>query len=58
MTGDKRLTRTRAIHAATGRAVSGYEIHIGRTEGRLQSLMDDFRWGRMDHIFLSRAAVH
>ena len=33
MTPDKRLTRTRAIHAATGQAMEGYEIHIGRTEG-------------------------
>ncbi len=33
MTPDKRLTRTRAIHAATGLEVEGYEIHIGRTEG-------------------------
>ncbi|MFA5120472.1 cobyric acid synthase [Zavarzinia sp.] len=33
MTGDKRLTRTRAVHAATGTALEGYEIHIGRTEG-------------------------
>ncbi|MEI4487548.1 cobyric acid synthase [Frigidibacter sp. MR17.14] len=33
MTPDKRLTRTRAVHAASGRAVEGYEIHIGRTEG-------------------------
>ncbi|SOB99193.1 cobyric acid synthase [Rhodobacter maris] len=33
MTPDKRLTRTRATHAATGLAVEGYEIHIGKTEG-------------------------
>ena len=31
-------------------------VNIGRTERRLQSLMDDFRWGRMDHIFLPRSA--
>lgn len=30
-------------------------VNIGRTEGRLQSLMQDFRWGRMDQIFLPRA---
>ncbi len=34
MTPDKRLTRTEAVHAATGLAMQGYEIHIGRTEGR------------------------
>lgn len=33
MTPDKRLTRTAAVHAATGLAMQGYEIHIGRTEG-------------------------
>ena len=33
MSPDKRLTRTRAVHAATGAAMEGYEIHIGRTEG-------------------------
>jgi polysaccharide deacetylase family protein (PEP-CTERM system associated) len=30
-------------------------VNIGRTEKRLISLMDDFRWGRMDQIFLTRA---
>ncbi|KNG94016.1 cobyric acid synthase [Pseudaestuariivita atlantica] len=34
MTPDKRLTRVRATHAASGAEFSGYEIHIGRTEGR------------------------
>lgn len=33
MTPDKHLTRTRAIHAATGTAMEGYEIHIGQTTG-------------------------
>ncbi|MFZ0097052.1 MAG: cobyric acid synthase [Gemmobacter sp.] len=33
MTPDKRLTRTRAVHAATGFEVEGYEIHIGATHG-------------------------
>ncbi|PTX42797.1 adenosylcobyric acid synthase (glutamine-hydrolysing) [Gemmobacter caeni] len=33
MTADKRLTRSRAIHCASGLTVDGYEIHIGRTEG-------------------------
>jgi polysaccharide deacetylase family protein (PEP-CTERM system associated) len=30
-------------------------VNIARTEGRLQSLLADFRWGRMDHIFLAGA---
>lgn len=33
MTPEKRLTRTTATHAATGAAMEGYEIHIGRTGG-------------------------
>jgi adenosylcobyric acid synthase len=33
MTGDKSLTRVDAVHQATGAAMRGYEIHIGRTEG-------------------------
>jgi adenosylcobyric acid synthase len=33
MTPDKRLTRSTAIHCASGLAVEGYEIHIGLTEG-------------------------
>ena len=33
MLPDKRLTRVSARHAASGTAMSGYEIHIGRTEG-------------------------
>ena len=30
-------------------------VNIDRMEGRLQSLLTDFNWGRMDHIFLSRS---
>ncbi len=33
MTPDKRLTRTRATHAATGQPIEAYEIHIGRSDG-------------------------
>ena len=33
MTPDKRLTRTEAVHAATGLPMQGYEIHIGRSDG-------------------------
>ena len=33
MTEQKHLTRTSAVHTATGREVSGYEIHIGETTG-------------------------
>jgi len=30
-------------------------VNIGRTERRLQRLLEDFRWGRMDRIFLDPA---
>jgi len=33
MTPVKQLTRTRAVHAATGCEIDGYEIHIGSTSG-------------------------
>ena len=33
MTGDKRLTRVQAVHAASNRGFEGYEIHIGRSDG-------------------------
>jgi len=32
-------------------------VNIGRTEGRLQQLLQDFRWGRMDQIFLPGATA-
>ena len=31
-------------------------VNIGRTEQRLESLLSDFRWGRMDDIFLSQSS--
>jgi polysaccharide deacetylase family protein (PEP-CTERM system associated) len=33
-------------------------VNIPRTEGRLQRLLADFRWGRMDDIFLGRTRQH
>jgi len=32
-------------------------VNIARMEGKLASLLDDFRWDRMDRIFLSPAAA-
>jgi len=33
MTAEKRLATTAARHAASGTAIEGYEIHVGRTDG-------------------------
>lgn len=33
MAPEKRLTRVAATHVATGQPITGFEIHIGRTEG-------------------------
>jgi len=33
-------------------------VNIDRMEGRLNQLLDDFKWGRMDHIFLDRFTKH
>ena len=32
-------------------------VNIHRMEGRLQSLLRDFKWGRMDRLFLNRTAA-
>ncbi len=32
-------------------------VNIARMEARLQQLLQDFRWGRMDQIFLQRASA-
>ena len=32
-------------------------LNIARMEGRLERLLGDFRWGRMDHVFLGPAAA-
>ncbi len=33
-------------------------ININRVEARLNQLLTDFRWGRMDHIFLDQPVTH
>jgi hypothetical protein len=32
-------------------------VNIDRNQNKLSRLLDDFRWGRMDDIFLGRQAV-
>jgi polysaccharide deacetylase family protein (PEP-CTERM system associated) len=33
-------------------------VNLSRMEGRLDCLLDDFQWGRMDDVFLGRPAPH
>jgi polysaccharide deacetylase family protein (PEP-CTERM system associated) len=33
-------------------------VNIGRMQGRLNRLLGDFKWGRMDHIFLDKFIKH
>lgn len=33
-------------------------VNIDRVEARLNQLLNDFRWGRMDHIFLDQPVKH
>jgi len=33
-------------------------VNIGRMEGRLNQLLGDFKWGRMDHVFSDRSTKH
>lgn len=33
-------------------------LNIDRMQGRLNHLLEDFKWGRMDHIFLKRFSKH
>ncbi len=33
-------------------------VNIDRVEARLNQLLTDFRWGRMDHIFLDKPVTH
>ncbi|OGB11408.1 MAG: polysaccharide deacetylase [Burkholderiales bacterium RIFCSPHIGHO2_12_FULL_61_11] len=33
-------------------------VNIDRMQGRLNQLLGDFKWGRMDHIFLDRLSGH
>lgn len=46
--------RVRGIDAKTR---FRHYVNIPRMERRLQQLLSDFRWGRMDQIFLPRAAM-
>jgi hypothetical protein len=33
-------------------------VNIARMPGRLNQLLNDFKWGRMDHIFLNQEGRH
>ena len=43
------------IPGIDGKTRFRHYVNIERMERRLERLMDDFQWGRMDHLFLGRA---
>lgn len=45
------------IEAAGWRSRFRHYLNLHRMEGRLRSLLRDFRWDRMDRVFLHRAAA-
>ena len=45
------------IHEAGAKARFRHYLNLHRMEGRLDRLLADFRWGRMDRIFLEPAAA-
>lgn len=42
-------------HGMTFKTRFRHYVNLGRTESRLRSLLKDFRWGRVDQIFLEKA---
>lgn len=46
------------IKAAGWRSTFRHYLNLRRTEGRLVRLLEDFRWDRMDRVFLGRAVTH
>lgn len=45
------------IHGIDRKTRFRHYLNIHRMEGRLQSLLGDFKWGRMDHLFLRSATA-
>lgn len=45
------------IAGISGKTRFRHYVNIDRMEGRLQKLLTDFKWGRMDGIFLSQAVL-
>jgi polysaccharide deacetylase family protein (PEP-CTERM system associated) len=45
------------IEAASAKAKFRHYLNLDRMESRLERLLGDFRWGRMDHIFLDKAGA-
>ena len=44
------------VHGISRKTKFRHYVNIERMEGRLNQLLCDFKWGRMDHIFLERFA--
>ena len=43
-------------HGMTLKTRFRHYLNLGRTESRLRALLKDFRWGRVDQIFLGKAS--
>ena len=46
------------IAGISGKTRFRHYVNIGRMEGRLNQLLRDFKWGRMDQVFLYKLTQH
>ena len=46
------------IAGISGKTRFRHYVNIGRMEGRLNQLLSDFKWGRMDHVFSDKLTQH
>lgn len=46
------------IAGISGKTRFRHYVNIGRMEGRLNQLLRDFKWGRMDHVFSYKLTQH
>lgn len=46
------------VAGISGKMRFRHYVNIGRMQARLNHLLDDFKWGRMDHVFLNQEVRH
>jgi hypothetical protein len=56
-THGKSTSASRASPGISAKTRFRHYVNINRMETRLQALLGDFRWGRMDQIFLAEGAA-